>query len=91
MIWLQIKKKIDEEKVTVSKCEEQLKKSKISLSNFEKDKKALLRLKKKVDDFNRKISESLSEFDWILCLWTFQKTPSTSDYHATYEFFVILL
>ena len=65
MIWLQIKKKIDEDKVTVSKCEEQLKKSKISLSNFEKDKKALLRLKKKVDDFNRKISESLSEFDWI--------------------------
>ena len=63
MIWLQIKKKIDEEKVTVSKCEEQLKKSKISLSNSEKDKKALLRLKKKVDDFNRKISESLSEFD----------------------------
>ena len=63
MIWLQIKKKIDEEKVTVSKCEEQLKKSKISLSNFEKDKKALLRLKKKVDDFNRKISESLSECD----------------------------
>lgn len=47
MIWLQIKKKIDEEKVTVSKCEEQLKKSKISLSNFGKDKKALLRLKKK--------------------------------------------
>lgn len=63
MIWLQIKKKIDEQKVTVSKCEEQLKKSKISLSNFEKDKKALLRLKKKVDNFNRKISESLSEFD----------------------------
>lgn len=54
MIWLQIKKKIDEEKVTVSKCEEQLKKSKISLSNFEKDKKALLRLKKKVDDFHIK-------------------------------------
>ena len=44
---VQIQKKIDEEKVTVSKCEEQLKKSKISLSNFEKDKKALLRLKKK--------------------------------------------
>ena len=63
MIWLQIKKKIDEQKVTVSKCEEQLKNSKISLSNFEKDKKALLRLKKKVDNFNRKISESLSEFD----------------------------
>lgn len=60
---VQIQKKIDEEKVTVSKCEEQLKKSKISLSNFEKDKKALLRLKKKVDNFNRKISESLSEFD----------------------------
>ena len=62
---VQIQKKIDEEKVTVSKCEEQLKKSKISLSNFEKDKKALLRLKKKADDFNRKISESLSEYDWI--------------------------
>ena len=30
---------------------------------FEKDKKALLRLKKKADDFNRKISESLSEYD----------------------------
>ena len=60
---VQIQKKIDEEKVTVSKCEEQLKKSKISLSNFEKDKKALLRLKKKADDFKRKISESLSEYD----------------------------
>ena len=60
---VQIQKKIDEEKVTVSKCEEQLKKSKISLSNFEKDKKALLRLKKKADDFNRKISESRSEYD----------------------------
>ena len=59
-----VQKKIDEEKEKIDKAEELIKSSKSVLIKYEKDLKELLKLKKKSDDFNQKLQDSLAKFDW---------------------------
>lgn len=59
-----VQKKIDEEKEKIGKAEELIKSSKSVLIKYEKDLKELLKLKKKSDDFNQKLQDSLAKFDW---------------------------
>lgn len=59
-----VQKKIDEEKEKIDKAEELIKSSKSVLVKYEKDLKELLKLKKKSDDFNQKLQDSLAKFDW---------------------------
>lgn len=58
-----VQKKIDEEKEKIDKAEELIKSSKSVLVKYEKDLKELLKLKKKSDDFNQKLQDSLAKFD----------------------------
>lgn len=60
---LATQKRIDEEKDKIVKAEEQIKTSKSCLSKYEKNLKELTKLKKRYDDFQRKMQDSLAEFE----------------------------
>lgn len=60
---LDTQKRIDEEKNKIFKANEQIKTSKTSLSKYEKNLKELTKLKKRYDDFQMKMQDSLAEFE----------------------------